>query len=195
MASMARPRTFDEETVVSDLTRQFWSCGYEGSAMPDLERATGLTRKSLYNAFGDKHDMFVRAIKHFSHVSVRQNTVPLRSTDASLAEIEALLDGLVVLSGTPEGRRGCMICNTAREPIASDPDVKAQIDAYFKSLEAALRRAIVRGQRAGEIVGRPAKDLARLCLGAVISISVLAKAGQPVAVLRSIADETIRALR
>lgn len=195
MLTMARPRTFDEDEVLASLLCQFWTSGYEGTALPDLEEASGLSRKSLYNAFGDKHTMFVRALRDFRGNAVRTLTAPLRESDASLAQIEALLTGLADLAGTPRGRLGCMICNTAREPVGGDPDVHQQVDGYFRSLETWFRRVIERGQAAGEIADRPAGELARLCLGAVVSISVLAKAGQPTKVMRSIANETVRALR
>ncbi|MEO1200247.1 MAG: TetR/AcrR family transcriptional regulator [Pseudomonadota bacterium] len=193
--AMARPRSFDDETVRSALLQAFWTHGYDGTALPQLEEATGLSRKSLYNAFGDKQAMFVRALQDFRQTAVRANTEPLRAEGASLAAIEAVLRGLVDLAETSQGRLGCMVCNTSREDVADIPDVRQEIDAYFNALERAMRQAIETGQAKGEIAQRPPDDLARLCLGAVVSMSVLAKAGQPVPVLRSIAEETLKALR
>ncbi|MEM9755984.1 MAG: helix-turn-helix domain-containing protein, partial [Pseudomonadota bacterium] len=62
---MARPRSFDEVEIRSKLLETFWGTGFDGTALPDLEEATGLSRKSLYNAFGDKRDMFLDALRAF----------------------------------------------------------------------------------------------------------------------------------
>jgi len=43
----------------------FWSRGYHATALPDLLRATKLSRGSLYAAFGDKHSLFLRALDRY----------------------------------------------------------------------------------------------------------------------------------
>lgn len=194
MSVMGRPRSFDQDEVRSALLKQFWGHGYNGSSLPDLEAAAGLTRKSLYNAFGDKRTMFLHALRDFRRTAVVTNTDPLQAKGASLGAIEQVLYGLAGYAQTADGRLGCMVCNTAREDVRDDPAVKAEIDAYFRQLEHRFLAAIQHGQAQGKITDRSAKDLARLCVGAVVSISVLSKAGQSVAVLRSIASETVAAL-
>lgn len=176
------------------LLQTFWKSGYNGTSVPDLENATGLTRKSLYNAFGDKREMFVDALRGFRGTVVSTNTAPLRAPDASIDTISALLNGLAAHAEFPEGRAGCMICNTAREPIREDQAVQAEIDAYFADLSHLFRTAILNGQRKGDIRDGPSEELAALCLGALVSICVLGKAGQPAPTLKSIASATVAAL-
>ncbi|MEM8581687.1 MAG: TetR/AcrR family transcriptional regulator, partial [Pseudomonadota bacterium] len=183
-----------EAEVRSKLLQTFWDTGFDGTALPDLERATELSRKSLYNAFGDKREMFLEALRAFRRTAVEANTTPLRHPNASLDAISAVLHGLVDLACTSQGRAGCMICNTSREAIRDDPAVKAEIDAYFRQLEERFLTVIRQGQAQGEIRDQPAKDLAVFCVGSVVSISVLAKAGQPEEMLRKIASQTISAL-
>lgn len=191
---MARPRSFDDDAIREILLHRFRAGGFGGTALPDLEAATGLSRKSLYNAFGDKEAMFVRALEDFRATTVRAILAPLRAEDAGYDAIALTLRELARIAATPQGRPGCLICNTAREPIAETPRVRRQVDAYFNVVETAIRRAIERGQARGEIRIRPPDDLARLCLGAVVSISVLARAGQPAETLTAIAEETVAAL-
>lgn len=191
---MARPRSFDETDIRSKLLQRFWDTGFDGTALPDLEDATGLSRKSLYNAFGDKRYMFLEALRAFRRTAVEANTKPLRNPEASLEAISDVLHGLVELAKTKQGRAGCMVCNTSREAIRHDPAVKAEIDAYFRQLEERFQTVIRRGQEQGAIRAHDGKKLATLCVGAVVSISVLAKAGQPIEMLRTIASETVTAL-
>src|SRR5215203_525189 len=60
-----RPRSFDTEVAVERAMGVFWSRGYHGTALPDLLRATKLSRGSLYAAFGDKHSLFLRALDRY----------------------------------------------------------------------------------------------------------------------------------
>src|SRR6201997_608555 len=60
-----RPRSFDVEGAVERAMGVFWSRGYHATALPDLLRATKLSRGSLYAAFGDKHSLFLRALDRY----------------------------------------------------------------------------------------------------------------------------------
>ena len=57
-----RPRKFDADDVLDKVIDVFWELGYEASDTETLSRRTGLTKPSLYNAFGAKEDLFVAAI-------------------------------------------------------------------------------------------------------------------------------------
>ncbi len=192
---MARPRSFDETEIRTAVLLQFWGHGFDGTALPDLEAATGLSRKSLYNAFGDKHQMFVTALGDFRAMAVASNTAVLKQAGASLPSVQSVFDGLLAQAATPQGGLGCMICNTSREDVSQDPAVRKHIDAYFATLQGDLLKAIKTAQANGEIADRSADDMANACVGAIVSISVLAKAGQPVSILQSIASETLHSLR
>src|ERR1700744_5431541 len=60
-----RPRGFDTEAAIERAMGVFWSRGYNATALPDLLRATKLSRGSLYAAFGDKHGLFLRALDRY----------------------------------------------------------------------------------------------------------------------------------
>ena len=60
-----RPRSFDTGAAVERAMGVFWSRGYHATALPDLLRATRLSRGSLYAAFGDKHSLFLRALDRY----------------------------------------------------------------------------------------------------------------------------------
>src|SRR5215217_8228029 len=60
-----RPRSFDTDAAVERAMGVFWSRGYHATALPDLLRATKLSRGSLYAAFGDKHSLFLRALDRY----------------------------------------------------------------------------------------------------------------------------------
>ena len=62
---MAGPREFDMDEALDAAMSVFWEKGYEGTSMADLMAATGLHKGSIYKAFTDKHDLFVKALKRY----------------------------------------------------------------------------------------------------------------------------------
>ena len=62
---MARPREFEPAEAVEKAMQVFWQHGYEDASLPDLLNGMGLTRGSLYKAFGDKRQLFLRALERY----------------------------------------------------------------------------------------------------------------------------------
>jgi AcrR family transcriptional regulator len=63
---MGRPRQFDEKHVLRAVREQFWNAGYAATSLEDLKRVSGLGKGSLYAAFGDKHQLFLRALRSYN---------------------------------------------------------------------------------------------------------------------------------
>ncbi|MDA0982056.1 MAG: TetR/AcrR family transcriptional regulator [Proteobacteria bacterium] len=90
---MARPREFHTDTAVRNALFVFWRKGYAETTMQDLERATGLGRMSLYNAFGGKEDLFQTALERYLDATRRLYAKHLRG--GGIADIERLIDTYV----------------------------------------------------------------------------------------------------
>ena len=192
---MARPRKFETDEARANLLQAFWRSGYESTSLSDLEAATGMGRRSLYNAFGDKHAMFLHALADFRRSVVEGNMRPLKEPGAGVAEIRAVLGGLAAVGATPLGKLGCLICNTARETIASNSEVAREVALYFQQIETAMQGALDNAQQCGELSAEAdTASLAHFFLGCVVSMSVLAKAGVQPVVLANIRDEAMKAL-
>ena len=68
---MARPREFDETTALEAAIECFWQRGYEATSVRDLADKMRISAPSLYNAYGDKHALFVQALEHYLDHSTR----------------------------------------------------------------------------------------------------------------------------
>src|SRR3954468_20536838 len=64
-----RPRAYDPATAVARAAETFWKAGYAGTSLDDLSAATGMNRPSLYAAFGDKRDLYLRTLEHYRNES------------------------------------------------------------------------------------------------------------------------------
>jgi len=144
---MARTQSFDRDTVVRAARTLFWTVGYESASIPELETATGLSRSSIYNAFGSKRGLFDAAVQSYLDEVVRPRLRPLTgeavAPGAIIDYLQGLRDAFGTLTSMPASH-GCLLVNAAGAPIAQDPKV-AQVIADYR---AELRDAFDRGVRA-----------------------------------------------
>src|ERR1700757_931314 len=110
-----RPRSFDVEAAVERAMGVFWSRGYHATALPDLLRATKLSRGSLYAAFGDKHSLFLRALDRYIADAVTRMDGELAPRRDPIDGLRAYLAGYVDRTSGVNGRRGCLLVATAME--------------------------------------------------------------------------------
>ena len=174
----------------------FWRYGYEGASLSTLEEATDTGRRSLLNSFGDKLSLFVEALKDFRQVAAARFLAPMEADSAGLAGIEETFRRLSEEARSQDGGLGCLICNTAREPIAEEPSVHEQVWLYFSRIERAFAKALREARVAGDLTSDADIDrLAHALLGALISICTLARAGAPDEMIQNIAADAIAKLR
>lgn len=167
---MGRVQTFDTDEAVRSARSVFWERGYEDASLPDLERATGLSRSSIYHAFGNKRGLFDAAVASYLSEIVRPRLSPL--TCATVAP-DAIIDYFTGLRealsqpGSLQAHSGCLLLNAAGAPISHDAAVSQTIAGYRDELKSALGR--------GAAALRPAmNENDRLQLATVLSSLVVA---------------------
>src|ERR1700748_2748294 len=101
-----RPRSFDAEAAVERAMSVFWSRGYHATALPDLLRATKLSRGSLYAAFGDKHSLFLRALDRYIADALTRMDSEFDPRREPVDGLRAYLAGYVDRTSGSNGRRG-----------------------------------------------------------------------------------------
>ncbi|NMM45937.1 TetR/AcrR family transcriptional regulator [Rhodospirillaceae bacterium KN72] len=186
---MARTKSFDPDTVLDKAVEVFWSRGFEAASVEDLVAGTGVNRASLYGTFGDKKDLFLKAIDRYNdHSSIKataETTAPVR------AVLENLFGGLIERS--TDGRyAGCLITNTVAEFGSSDPEILARVRSSLAERENALDRLLRRGQEEGDVpVNADIRARARHLLAAIQGIQVISKINPDPRALQKIADEAV----
>lgn len=192
---MARSLEFEPSEAVEKAMMVFWRQGYEATSIADLESETGVGRKSLYRTFHDKHDLFLKALETYRRLLSARNLSPMMDPDAGLATIGAFLRGLASYGGTEEARMGCLICNTALERSADDPDAARQVLLYFDQIRAAFANALSGAVARGEIPANT--DVARqanFLLGILQSICVLGRSGSEATVIDDVVETAMDSL-
>jgi TetR/AcrR family transcriptional repressor of nem operon len=191
---MARPREFVEAAALDAAVEHFWLYGYQSTSVRELAAAMGITAASLYNAFGDKRALFKMALARYIETSIEGRVI--RERQSTVGAIDTFFKDIVHYSLKDKNRKGCLLVNSTLELGDDDTELKEVVSDVFGEIEAFFNRAIARGQEQGELsTGLPATDLARLLLGALLGIRVLARVRPNRALLEGIARSALLVLR
>jgi TetR/AcrR family transcriptional regulator, transcriptional repressor for nem operon len=192
---MARPREFDEATALEAAIECFWHRGYEATSIRDLAENMGISAPSLYNAYGDKHKLFVQALEHYLDHSTRARIKRLEKSLPPKRAIQKFIEEIIKRSVNDRERRGCFLINSALEVAPHDKELGRLIADRLAEIEQFFYRAIKAAQIEGAVPrSRAAKDLARLLLGVLLGIRVLARSKPKRALLEGVARPALALL-
>jgi len=188
-----RPRAYEPDVALAKALDLFRKDGFAATSLDDLSAATGMNRPSLYGAFGDKRELYIKSYQRYrddaraAMIDIFRNEQPLRER---LKRIYAIaLD--IYLSGEA-GPRGCFTVMTAASEAVSDPDIRAMVLEGFVELDKAFIACFRRAQEKGEL---PASAdplvLGHLASATIHSIAIRARARVPRKELEAIVDGAI----
>ncbi|MFD4592756.1 TetR/AcrR family transcriptional regulator [Streptomyces rubiginosohelvolus] len=144
---MARTKEFDPEAALGRALDLFWERGYEKSSMQDLVGHMKVGRRSVYDTYGSKHRLFLRALD--SYITAAEG-VQRGIADEAVDARRAL--GML-LATSLAGNRGCFAVNSATEVAPHAPDVAERIERHFAVSARLVRDLVERGQREGSVTG------------------------------------------
>jgi len=192
---MARPREFDVDTALERAMQAFWAKGYESTSLDDLCEATGLGRSSLYAAFGDKHELYLRALGRYEDGAAERIAAALAPPVPVRKAIAAFVNRLIEDIVAGPGRRGCFIGNCAAELARADRSAANRVRRSLERVEAAFHDALARAKAEGEIDASADVDaLARFLTAGIQGLRLVGKAKPERKVLDVIAATMLRCL-
>ncbi|MCB0210173.1 MAG: TetR/AcrR family transcriptional regulator [Anaerolineae bacterium] len=148
---MARPREFDENTVLDKAMDLFWHKGYEATSIQELIATMGISRGSLYDSFGDKHALFVAVLKRYRQRSHDRFLQILSQPGSVKAAIADMFNYVVHEALADAKRRGCLMTNSTIELSPHDAEIAEVVQFNQQWVQEALYNALGRGQAQGEI--------------------------------------------
>ncbi|GAB3223652.1 TetR/AcrR family transcriptional regulator [Spirosoma arcticum] len=144
------PRTveFNEEEAIQRAMDVFWEKGYAAASLRDLTEAMKINSSSLYNTIGDKQELFVRCVKHYTDIRKQDLQKRLLSPDSPLTTlVNYIHDAVNVIIS---GNNSCMAVKTAFEVATNDQRVKdilrADNDYAYQFLYALIKKAMDQGE-------------------------------------------------
>jgi AcrR family transcriptional regulator len=190
--AMGRPREFDPDEALERALQVFWRSGYEGASIADLTEAMGITRPSLYAAFGNKEELFRKALDRYVDGPGGYVQVALAKPTAREV-VEHLLCQAADAVTDPKHPPGCLAVQGALCCGEAAETIKQELMARRANGEEDLRKRFQRAIAEGDLPkGSDAADLARYISAIVQGMAVQAAGGVSREQLRKIAHMTLR---
>ncbi|TGP51600.1 TetR family transcriptional regulator [bacterium M00.F.Ca.ET.230.01.1.1] len=187
-----RPREFDIDQALDRAVQLFWRHGYEGTSIADLTEALGITRASLYAAFGSKEALFQRVMDRYE---IRAGAYRRAAQQAPALEdaIRLLMTGPVELHGDSRNPQGCLGVQGALSVSPISQAVRGDLAARRRRGEAGILKRLQRAQAEGELQAsaQPA-DLARYLSALIYGMAILSADGANKKELEAVADIALR---
>lgn len=174
-----RPRKEDPETALTAAMMLFWQKGFKRTTLSDLENATGLVKPSLYHAFGNKMEIFAKALEHYVNTVGRPISIETLRDDIPVDEgIKNFLTTVADRTYDTSTPEGCMTVNTIVESSDSAPELK-KLSRKFSEERFNYFRGYIERLKSNELLPETLEvdDLASFLEAQFISISVLYKSG------------------
>ena len=184
---MARSKEFDPAVALSAATQTFWSAGYEKTSLDDLMAAMHVGRQSLYDTFGDKHQLYLGALEAYrdsTQAAMRQ----LFASGRSVRECFAVLLFGIARESRANHERGCLLLSANLERNLDDEEIAALVKTNQVQVETLFEGALRNAQKSGEL--SPQKDaraLAQFFLASIQGMRAMARASSNRADLEQVA--------
>jgi len=176
-----RPRAYDPATALKRAAETFWKAGYAGTSLDDLAAATGMNRPSLYAAFGDKRDLYLKTLDYYRDEG-RELARRAVADDPPLSVfLKRFYDeALKLYLAGDDGPRGCYSIGTAGTIAVVDEDVRAFLADSMRTTDAFLKSRIEKAKDRSEIASDadPAA-LAYMATATLHTLAIRTRAGLP----------------
>jgi AcrR family transcriptional regulator len=176
-----RPRAYEPSVALGKALDLFRTQGFAATSLDDLSEATGMNRPSLYGAFGDKRELYIKSYRRYREearaamAGIFREEMPLRQ------RLERIFASAlnIYLSGDT-GPRGCFTVVTAASEAVADPEIRAMVLDGLTELDKAFANCFRRAREKGELPesADPAA-LAQIASATVHTIAIRSRAGVP----------------
>jgi len=176
-----RPRAYEPEVALGKALDLFRKQGFAATSLDDLSEATGMNRPSLYGAFGDKRELYIKSYQRYREearaamVEIFRQQMPVRQ------RLERIFASAlnIYLSGEA-GPRGCFTVVTAASEAVGDPEIRAMVLDGLNELDKAFASCFRKAKEKGELPesADPAV-LAQVASATVHTIAIRSRARVP----------------
>ncbi|WP_421107290.1 TetR/AcrR family transcriptional regulator [Streptomyces sp. NEAU-S77] len=191
-APIGRPRGFDADEALEQAMRVFWEQGYEGASLTDLTNAMGITRTSMYAAFGNKEDLFRKALERYTEGPASYGARAVQEPTARQVAT-AFLNGSVRTTTRPGCPTGCLGVQGSLAAGTPGRTARDALIAWRNEAVSLLRGRFQQAVDEGDLSpGTDPELLARYLMTVANGIAVQAASGTPRDDLQQVADMALR---
>ena len=184
---MARPKEFDPERALAKAMNLFWQLGYENTSLEALMKEMGIARQSLYDTFGDKRALYLKAMAHYRDQTNSQMQKMLSEIPSVRDGFARLLFGLAAET-REQHERGCLLLSANLQRDPKDVVVRDFLRDNQARVEAIFLQALARAQKQGELSPKDAPAaLARFLIVTIQGMRAMARLKSDRKVLEQVA--------
>jgi TetR/AcrR family transcriptional repressor of nem operon len=187
-------KQFDPEVALSKAMDVFWARGYEAASLSKLLEHMGIGKKSLYDTFGNKRSLFLKALDHYAQTEVKSIRDQLLAPGSPLANLEQVLQNLQQRHSLPRSQ-GCMLGTNIADFDTDETEIASILCHHLQRLEDAYCTVIDRAQKVGEISSAiNSRNVARMLLCTTQGMALLGRV-EDETLLRSTVEATVMLLK
>jgi AcrR family transcriptional regulator len=186
-----RPRTFDIDFALDRAVEVFWKHGFQDASMHELTEAMGLSKPSLYAAFGDKEALYLKTLARYVQLLIERHAATLNDEPDGRRAVVGFLRSLAVMLADPSLPGGCFIINGTADCGGSTipASVELALRAALQGSEMMVLERLQRAQRDGDLPADAQPEALAAMFGSLIAgLAVMAKSGAKVAKLNTVID-------
>ncbi|PHM46322.1 AdeN [Xenorhabdus mauleonii] len=191
MKKKGRPRSYDSEQAIKEITFLFWRKGFTATSLDDLVNETGMNKPSLYAAFGNKLAIYKKAMDNFGTIAITRYENALKKQnerDTILDRITRYLTASIDLYTGESGKLGCMALSTAAAEVEI-PEIQQYLAMVIQIQTDQIKKILSETKNDGELLPDTDVDIiAQLIIAILHSISLRARAGENEATLMPLVD-------
>lgn len=193
---MARTKEFDPDAALQSALELFWRRGYEATSMADLVEELGVGRASIYATFGNKHELYLKALERYAALQNPHLLAELSQPGPALPAVRSVVRRFGDEAASDDRREnGCFITNTAAELGPHDDAATRCVERSWEYMETLLHSALVRAQAQGELPDdRDPLAIARMLLTLMQGLRVVGKASTDPARVRDATEQALSLL-
>ena len=181
-----RPKKFDQTEALEKAMRLFWSKGFDCTGISDLELALGMGRQSIYNTFGDKKSLYLKAFQHYGETYSKAMLGLLNEAGSAEQKIERFLSALIKVQCEDE-RSGCLLANSVSSSMQTDTESAAMVNGFLKRLHKEISKVLSEVDSDSLNCNKTAWVLVNTAQG----LCILSKAGQSKSILIGIKKQIL----
>lgn len=175
---MARTKSFNESEALESAMLLFWQKGYAATSMRELEQITGLKLTSIYNAFGNKRELFQKALEYYLQTTLVRFIESLASAKTAKAALNAVLKEVIHLHYNKSHPGGCLVVLSLLESDQHDARTIKTLYSALHQLQKSITQRLEEGQMKGEIgPERNCQILGNHVIALITGMITMAKAG------------------
>nr|WP_319383145.1 TetR/AcrR family transcriptional regulator [uncultured Roseibium sp.] len=170
-----RPKTFDTDKALDAFVDVFWTKGYQGTSVDDLQSAAGIKRGSFYAAFGCKDEVFNAVLEKYWNEATALGLNQMDREEEPLKAVAALVRhvGIFMTRNTP---RGCLLLTSSGSLLDERGEDENPVRERMRMLERRIHGVLASENGIRDVAA--ARELTAFALACLLGLNALARNGQ-----------------